>query len=469
MEEPRTTSAPPRRGHGGPMGMARGGEKAKDLIGTWKKLLGYCRRYRVALVVALLCAVLGTVLTLAGPDQLSDMTDTITAGIAPDQAMLETVTDTVSQTLTDNLEAVTQAISAGLGDQGPAHPEGGGHPGLPGLHPRREAGLPGDPGRPGGGHRPQPAAGPPPRPAGGDAGGPPLPGDRPRRHPGPQDQVPLLTTLGQLDPEDPAALAGALTDLPAEAQAALFTDVAVEAPPLGRTSRPCWTCSPTWTAATPTPSWPPSTACRPRCITWSNPPSTWTPWWASACSWWPCTPSATSSPPCRGWIMATITQRVSREMRSDISHKINRLPMWYYNRTTTGDVLSRVTNDVDTIGQSLNQSIGGLLSAVVLLLGSLVMMLLTNVWMTLTAVVASLLGFALMFAIMGKSQKYFRRQQKHLGQLNGHIEEIYTGHTVVKAYNGEAPRPGPVRRDERQPLQQQLQGPVPVRLDDAPL
>ena len=67
MEEPRTTSAPPRRGHGGPMGMARGGEKAKDLIGTWKKLLGYCRRYRVALVVALLCAVLGTVLTLAGP------------------------------------------------------------------------------------------------------------------------------------------------------------------------------------------------------------------------------------------------------------------------------------------------------------------------------------------------------------------------------------------------------------------
>ena len=82
MEEPRTTSAPPRRGHGGPMGMARGGEKAKDLIGTWKKLLGYCRRYRVALVVALLCAVLGTVLTLAGPDQLSDMTDTITAGIA---------------------------------------------------------------------------------------------------------------------------------------------------------------------------------------------------------------------------------------------------------------------------------------------------------------------------------------------------------------------------------------------------
>ena len=114
MEEPRTTSAPPRRGHGGSMGMARGAKRPRTSSAPGKAA-GYCRRYRVALVAALLCAVLGTVLTLAGPDQLSDMTDTITAGIAPDQAMLETVTDTVSQTLTDNLEAVTQAISAGLG------------------------------------------------------------------------------------------------------------------------------------------------------------------------------------------------------------------------------------------------------------------------------------------------------------------------------------------------------------------
>ena len=155
----------------------------------------------------------------------------------------------------------------------------------------------------------------------------------------------------------------------------------------------------------------------------------------------------------QGWIMATITQRVSKEMRSDISHKINRLPMWYYNRTTAGDVLSRVTNDVDTIGQSLNQSIGGLLSAVVLLLGSLVMMLLTNVWMTLTAVVASLLGFALMFAIMGKSQKYFRRQQKAPGPAQRpHRGDLHRPHRGEGLQWG-GPRPGPVRRDERQPLQ----------------
>lgn len=125
-------------------------------------------------------------------------------------------------------------------------------------------------------------------------------------------------------------------------------------------------------------------------------------------------------------------------MRSDISKKINRLPMWYYNRTTTGDVLSRVTNDVDTIGQSLNQSVGTLVSAVTLLVGSLIMMLKTNLIMTVAAVVATLIGFGMMMVIMGKSQKYFSRQQKHLGEINGHVEEIYAGHTVVKAYNGEA-------------------------------
>lgn len=139
----------------------------------------------------------------------------------------------------------------------------------------------------------------------------------------------------------------------------------------------------------------------------------------------------------QGWIMATVTQRVTKRMRSDISHKINRLPMWYFNKTSTGDVLSRVTNDIDVIGQSMNQSIGMLISAVVLMFGSLIMMLKTNGILTLTAVLASLIGFMLMFLIMGRSQKYFARQQKHLGQINGHVEEIFSGHTVVKAYNGE--------------------------------
>lgn len=137
------------------------------------------------------------------------------------------------------------------------------------------------------------------------------------------------------------------------------------------------------------------------------------------------------------FIMATVTQNVTKQLRSDISGKINRLPMSYYNKTSTGDVLSRVTNDVDMISQSMNQSIGNLVSAVALFFGSLFMMFKTNAIMALTAIIATMIGFGLMFLITSRSQKYFSRQQANLGLLNGHIEEIYSGHTVVKAYNGE--------------------------------
>lgn len=139
----------------------------------------------------------------------------------------------------------------------------------------------------------------------------------------------------------------------------------------------------------------------------------------------------------QGYIMATITQKVCKRLRSDISRKINKLPMSYYNNNSTGDLLSRVTNDVDTIGQSLNQSVGTLISAICLLLGSLIMMLKTNVIMTIAAVLSIAIGFALMMIIMKTSQKYFASQQKYLGKINGHIEEVYSGHTIIKAYNAE--------------------------------
>ena len=239
-----------RRGPGGPGGRMGGGEKAKDLVGTWKKLLGYCQKYVVAFVVAIACAVGGTILQLLGPDKLSEIAGYIEEGL-----------------LTGNI---------------------------------------------------------------------------------------------------------AMDSIVAVASILVFFYAA------------------SWLLATT-----------------------------------------------QHWIMATITQRVSKSMRKDISHKINRLPMWYYNRNSTGDVLSRVTNDVDTIGQSLNQSIGNLFSQLVLFVGSLVMMIVTNWVMALTAVAATLLGFVFMMLIMGRSQKYFVRQQQALGALNGHIEEIYAGHTVVKAYNGE--------------------------------
>lgn len=140
----------------------------------------------------------------------------------------------------------------------------------------------------------------------------------------------------------------------------------------------------------------------------------------------------------QGLIMSNITQKVSKKLRTDLAHKMNRLPISYYNKSATGDILSRVTNDVDTIGQALNQSIGTVVTAVAMFIGSIIMMLRTNVIMTITAVVATIIGFGLMAIIMKKSQKYFASQQEYLGKINGHVEEVYTGHNVVKAYNGEA-------------------------------
>ncbi len=139
----------------------------------------------------------------------------------------------------------------------------------------------------------------------------------------------------------------------------------------------------------------------------------------------------------QGFIMATITQRVSKNLRTDISTKINRLPLKYFDSTSTGDVLSRVTNDVDLIGQTMNQSVSGLVSAATLFIGSLVMMFYTNWIMAIAAILSTLVGFGFMTIIISKSQKYFILQQQELGKLNGHIEEIYTGQNIVKVYNAE--------------------------------
>ncbi len=138
----------------------------------------------------------------------------------------------------------------------------------------------------------------------------------------------------------------------------------------------------------------------------------------------------------QGFIMSTITQKLSKRMRKDISNKINRLPLKYMDSTPNGDVLSRVTNDVDTIGQTLNNSITTFVSSLTLLVGSIVMMFVTNWILALTAIGASLIGFFLIMLIMGFSQKHFIAQQKELGNINGHIEEVFSGHDIVNVYNG---------------------------------
>jgi ATP-binding cassette subfamily B multidrug efflux pump len=140
----------------------------------------------------------------------------------------------------------------------------------------------------------------------------------------------------------------------------------------------------------------------------------------------------------QGFIMATVTQRITQRMRSRISDKIDRLPLSYLDRTPTGDVLSRMTNDVDTVGQTMNQSISTIVSSLAMLIGSLVMMLATNVIMTVAAVVATLLGIILTTVVLAKSQGNFVRQQEEIGRIDGYVEEAFSGLDVVRLFNGQA-------------------------------
>ena len=140
----------------------------------------------------------------------------------------------------------------------------------------------------------------------------------------------------------------------------------------------------------------------------------------------------------QGIIMADVTQKTSKSLRSDISKKINRLPLSYFDKTSIGDILSRITNDVDTIGQTMNQSMASLVGAITMFFGSLFMMFITNWIMTVVGILSSIIGFVFMMIIMGKSQKYFAMQQEELGLVNGQVEETYTGHLIVKAFNNEA-------------------------------
>ena len=136
-------------------------------------------------------------------------------------------------------------------------------------------------------------------------------------------------------------------------------------------------------------------------------------------------------------LMTDVSNNFARKLRGNISSKINKLPLKYFDKHAIGDILSRVTNDVDTIAQSMNQSLSTLVSAITLFVGTTIMMFVTNGVMAITAILASLFGFVFMALVLAKSQKYFVAKQNELGALNGHIEEVYSGLNVVKTYNGE--------------------------------
>ncbi|VYU64439.1 putative ABC transporter ATP-binding protein [Clostridium paraputrificum] len=139
----------------------------------------------------------------------------------------------------------------------------------------------------------------------------------------------------------------------------------------------------------------------------------------------------------QGIIMSGITQKICYNLRKDLSEKINRMPMKYFDTKTHGEVLSRFTNDIDTLGQSLNQSMNQLITSVTMIIGALIMMLSISWQMTLVALLMLPLSMGLIMGIVKKSQKYFKDQQKYLGNVNGQVEELYGGHTIVKAFNGE--------------------------------
>ncbi|MFZ5921564.1 MAG: ABC transporter ATP-binding protein [Chloroflexota bacterium] len=139
----------------------------------------------------------------------------------------------------------------------------------------------------------------------------------------------------------------------------------------------------------------------------------------------------------QGWIMADVSTNIAYRFRRDISEKINRMPLRYFDGTTHGEVLSRITNDVDTVNQTLSQSLTQIITSVVTVVGVLVMMLSISWAMTLAALIVIPLSMVVVGVIIGQSQKYFKQQQDYLGHVNGHVEEMYGGHIVMKAFNGE--------------------------------
>ncbi|MCX6384006.1 MAG: ABC transporter ATP-binding protein, partial [Actinobacteria bacterium] len=139
----------------------------------------------------------------------------------------------------------------------------------------------------------------------------------------------------------------------------------------------------------------------------------------------------------QGWIMSGVSMKITYRFRKDISQKINRMPLKYFDGTNHGEVISRVTNDVDTVSQTLNQSLTQIITSITTVLGVLIMMLTISWMMTLIAVLIVPLSFVIILAVIKRSQKYFKQQQDYLGHVNGHVEEMYGGHNVMRAFNGE--------------------------------
>ena len=422
--------------HRGPV--PAGADTPKVTKESWLKLYNYCKKYLAAIIIALLCAMGGTIMTLVGPDQLAEITDTISQGITPDTEALEEISTEMGKATEKNLTTITTSISKNMASLSDAT-----------IMSKKAAALANDKSLSESDKKALTKA-----LSAMSTGATPL--DELSSLPqnvqdalldsikvqgatiSGSEQLATLAVLETLEDADEKEAVSAMSDLPDSVQGALYSDITVRGTLIsaadqrqmanamqgvdtndGLALKQALNDLPASVVSLISPAIDMDhvlDVTRLLLILFA------TGWILSTL---------------QGFIMTTVTQKITRSLRSELSQKINRLPMRYYNNHSTGDVLSRVANDVDTIGATLNMSITQVVTAVTQFLGSLLMMTITNVTMTVTGILATILGFGMMFFIMGKSQKYFLQQQQNLGALEGHIEEIYAGHTVVKAYNGE--------------------------------
>ena len=432
------------------------GSNEKIEKGTWSKIINYSKKYWVVVIIAIICSIGGSAITLMGPDKLSDITDTVTDGIAPKTDKLEDITKETSKNMTSNMETVTNAISSNVSKNmkivmtsisNNMIKQGGSAAGdievnnvtistedqmstlqlFNGLNMEDSkavnsvmAKLP---------DSVKSAMYTEIKVNGSTISG--------------KDQSSMLDILSNMNKESSKSKndkdkMSEMNKLPDSVKKALYTDIKVDGNTISGKDQISMMDTLSSIDSDNKSDALDAFDKLPKSIYKLVKPSIDMKKISKIAMFLVTIYLiGTALSAIQGWIMATVTQKISKKLRSDISTKINRLPMSYYHHHSTGDVLSRVTNDVDMISQSLNMSVGMLVAAITLFVGSFIMMIKTNVIMTVSGILATAIGFVLMFVIMGHSQKYFTRQQRDLGALNGHIEEIYAGHTVVKAYNGE--------------------------------
>ena len=417
----RESQGPPQGGFRGPMGggpgFGRPGmafEKARDFKGTWGKITRYCRKYMPAIIASLIIAAVGTSLQIMGPDRIGKMVDEIVNGV-PMRLEYEKISEELSSAespgaagdaANEALATMFAEVAASGGDSKKSlyilcemiylklelkTPEGGAPivteepegSAVKILYKLRSAFMPGSPGAgiPGDTTKPSDTTKP------GDTA---KPGDNPT----PEEKEDYKITI-----EFPS---GCTVNVRGnERNFAPGTTIILDSKAVTLNGR----------------------------INLDNVKRI-----AFLLIAFYATALLLSL--LENYIMATITARISKNMRTSISQKINKLPFKYFDKTSYGDIISRVTNDVDTIGQTMNQNLDNFIKAITQFVGSMIMMFINSWVLALTAIFSSIIGFMLMTLMMSKSRKYFRAQQKGLGDVNGHIEEIYTGHNVVKAYNG---------------------------------